>query len=61
VKGLNPADAADRQKVADLLGVGAFKGLALRCVVDGADPEPDTAAGVWLAELRENGQLHWAK
>ncbi len=60
MKNLNPAEAADKQKVAEMLGQGAFRGLALRAVVDGDEPTADTAAGAWLAELRENGQLHWA-
>lgn len=59
MKGLSPT--ADKQKVLDMLGGAVFKGLALRAVVNGAEPDADSAAGVLLAELRDIPQLHWVK
>jgi hypothetical protein len=62
MKGLNASSRVDRQKILDLLGNGCFRGLALRAVVHGREPEEGTAAAGLLADLKEScPQLNWAK
>ena len=58
LKGLN---CSDKSRLFDLLGDACFKKLAMRLVVGSPEPDPASAAAVFLSELREMPQLHAVK
>ena len=59
MRNVDVSDAAQRQRILQLVGERVFKNLAMRVVLDSA-PEQDTAVAAFVEQMREIPSLHFA-